>query len=204
MTCIAGLTSGGHVYLGGDSAGVSGLDLDVRADAKVFKNGPFLFGFTTSFRMGQLLRFKFKPPAHEEGLDTYEYMVTRFVDAVRECLKEGGYARKKDEEERGGTFLVGYRGRLFYVAGDYQVGEEACGFHAVGCGDRIALGSLYSTQGHPPRARVRLALEAAERFSAGVRGPFVVLTSSEEWPEEEATPAPTTPTGEDSQEGGDE
>jgi hypothetical protein len=51
MTCIVGLVDGGRVWLGGDSAGVSGWDLTVRADRKVFRNGPYVMGFTTSFRM---------------------------------------------------------------------------------------------------------------------------------------------------------
>lgn len=51
MTCIVGLEHNGRVYIGADSAGVSGWDLTVRADKKVFRNGSFLFGFTDSFRM---------------------------------------------------------------------------------------------------------------------------------------------------------
>lgn len=46
---------------------------------------------------------------------------------------------------------------------------------AVGCGDQIARGALYGTQMQPPKERIRIALEAAERFSAGVRGPFIIL-----------------------------
>src|SRR6476620_5754324 len=122
MTCIAGLVHNGNVYIGGDSAGVAGYALTVRADEKVFQNGDFLMGFTTSFRMGQLLRFKFKAPYHKSEMDTYEYMVTEFVDAVRQCLKDGGYAQIKHGEETGGSFLVGYRGELFAIDGDYQVG----------------------------------------------------------------------------------
>ena len=38
MTCIAGLVdSNGDIYIGGDSAGVAGYDLTIRADEKVFK-----------------------------------------------------------------------------------------------------------------------------------------------------------------------
>ena len=59
MTCIAGLVHDGAVYLAGDSAGCSGWDLTVRADPKVFVSGSYVMGFTTSFRMGQLLRSVF-------------------------------------------------------------------------------------------------------------------------------------------------
>ena len=37
MTCIAAIAEKGKVYIGGDSAGVAGLDLTIRADEKVFK-----------------------------------------------------------------------------------------------------------------------------------------------------------------------
>ncbi len=104
-------------------------------------------------------------------------MVTTFIDAVRACLKHGGWARKDSEREEGGTFLVGVRGQLFAVYDDYQVGKAADGFAAVGSGSQIALGALYATAGTgmKPKKRVEVALHAAERFSAGVRGPFVCM-----------------------------
>ena len=110
MTCIVGLVHEGSVYIGGDSAGVAGYGLTVRADEKVFTNGDFVMGFTSSFRMWQLLRYSLKPPKYHPDVDLIEYMVTAFVNAVRECLKTGGYAKKDKEEETAGTFLVGFRG----------------------------------------------------------------------------------------------
>lgn len=174
MTAIAGFVHEGKVWIGGDSAGVSGRDLTVRKDAKVFKNGEFLFGFTSSFRMGQLLRFAFTPPTQTEKQEPYAYMCTDFVNAVRSCLKTGGYAKKDNEVESGGTFLVGYRGRLFIVDSDYQVGESLDGYEAAGCGYAIVKGALFATKTMEPRQRMEIALNAAERHSAGVRGPFVV------------------------------
>ena len=174
MTCIVGLVDSNKVYIGGDSAGVAGLDMTVRADQKVFRNGPMLFGFTSSFRMGQLLRYAFEVPDHDPRTDVDKYMVTTFIDAVRGCLKSGGYARKINEEESAGVFLVGYQGQLYRVDSDYQVGEAVDAFDAVGCGANFALGVLYATQGQLSRERIQKALEAAGHFSAGVRGPFVV------------------------------
>lgn len=174
MTCIVGLVDNGNVYIGGDSAGVQGWDLVVRADEKVFRNGPMVMGFTDSFRMGQLLRYAFQVPDHDPRDDIDKYMVVTFVNAVRQCLKDGGYARAVETRESGGTFLVGYAGQLFCIDSDYQVAKAADGFAAVGCGSSYALGSLYSTEGQEPRIRVAKALAAAERFSAGVRAPFVV------------------------------
>jgi ATP-dependent protease HslVU (ClpYQ) peptidase subunit len=175
MTCIVGLVDEGNVYIGGDSAGVNGnWDLIVRSDPKVFRTGPFLMGFTSSFRMGQLLRYAFVPPPHPPEIDLYHYMTVEFINAVRDCLKSGGWAKKEGEKEVGGIFLVGYRGHLFHIESDYQVGEAMDGYMAVGSGDEVARGALYATQKLPPMVRLRLALEAAERWNAGVRGPFVI------------------------------
>jgi hypothetical protein len=176
MTAIVGLAHGGAVHLGADSAGVAGYDLTVRADTKVFRNGPYLFGFTSSFRMGQLLHYALAPPAPTG--DIHRFMATRFVDAVRDCLKEGGWSKKDSDREEGGTFLVGVAGRLFGVYSDYQIGEGIDGYLAVGCGDQAALGSLHATAALrvAPKRRVLMALEAAERLNAGVRAPFHTLT----------------------------
>lgn len=172
MTCIAGLIADGKVFIGADSAGVSGWDLRVRADRKLFANGPFLFGFTTSFRMGQILQHAFKPPRRDPKTDVMKFMVTDFIDGVRSALKEGGFATKNNEAESGGDFLVGYVGRLFRVCSDYQIAECSQAYDAVGCGAAYAIGSLHATKHMKPDERIALALAAAEAHSAGVRGPF--------------------------------
>jgi len=177
MTCIVGLVHGGKVHIGGDSAGVAGLDLTVRSDAKVFENDGFVFGFTTSFRMGNLLQHALTPPRRHPDDDVHKFMVTDFINAVRACLKDGGFSKKENNVEEGGTFLVGYAGRLFYIDEDFQVGETASGYAACGCGNSIALGALYASEGMSPKKRVRQALKAAEQFSAGVRGPFNIVST---------------------------
>lgn len=174
MTCIAAVAHKGNVWMGADSAGVAGLALAVRRDPKIYRVGKFLFGFTSSFRMGQLLGYKFTPPAHHSEWDAERYMTTVFIDALRDTLKAGGYARTEHGEETAGEFLVGYMGRIFRVCSDYQVGENLEPFDAVGCGAALALGALHATRDKPPTERIYAALEAAEAFSAGVRRPFRV------------------------------
>jgi ATP-dependent protease HslVU (ClpYQ) peptidase subunit len=180
MTCIVGVTHNSHVYLAGDSAGVAGWDLTVRADAKVFRNGPYVMGFTSSFRMGQLLRYALTPPEPVVG-DLDRFMVTTFIDAVRDCLKAGGYATRQNEVESGGNFLVGIHGRLFEVQSDYQVGEPADRYASVGCGENIAKGSLHSTEhlALEPHQRLTMALQAAEHLSGGVRGPYAYVSTED-------------------------
>lgn len=174
MTCIAGLVSNGDVWMAGDSAGIAGMELTVLRQPKIFRTGEFLCGFTTSFRMGQLLWHNLKLAPQRSRDSIVRYMQTTFIDAIRARLTEGGFARKKDEVESGGCFLVGYRGRLFHVGGGYQVTEARDRFDAVGCGAPYALGALYVTRRNSPRIRLLQAMKAAERMSTGVCGPFNV------------------------------
>ena len=174
MTCIVALVDEKTVWMGADSAGVSGMSLTVRKDPKIYKVKEMLFGFTSSFRMGQLLGYKLIVPTHDVDISIEEYMNTSFIDALRTTLKDGGYARTKDGAEEAGNFLVGYRGHIFNINSDYQVGENLVDYDAVGCGSDIALGSLFSTSKRSPENRIIIALEAAEAFSGGVRRPFLV------------------------------
>ena len=177
MTAIAGITDGATVWLAGDSAGVSGTSLSVRADPKVFASGPYVMGFTTSFRMGQLLRYAFTPPPPVASMDVHAHMCTSFTGALRECLKAGGWATRKDDQESGGNFLVGVTGRLFEVHSDYSVAEREGFYTATGCGEDVVMGALHATEGLGMSAelRLRVALAAAAYHSTGVCGPFVVV-----------------------------
>ncbi|MFE6305007.1 hypothetical protein [Nocardiopsis sp. NPDC057823] len=186
MTAIAAVVHDGRVHIGGDSAGVGGYDLTVRKDVKVFTHpqrapgreeiaGFWAMGYTTSFRMGQVLQYAFVPPVLADGEDVHRFMCTTFVDELRTTFKDAGWARSDSGVEETGQFLVGVRDRLFIVDSDYQIGESADGYAAVGCGADLALGSLHTTRGMDlkPRRRLKLALAAAAHHSAGVIAPFI-------------------------------
>lgn len=179
MTCIVGLVQRGTVYIGADAASVSGWTSRVTKLPKVFRRGPFLIGYTTSFRMGQLLEHALEvPPQVTRGRgvehDDLRYMVTVFAESVRQLLKDRGMAKVEANTESGGQFLVGYRGRLYSVQADFQVNEMADGFDAVGSGAEFALGAMLALKGTPPVARIRRALEISAHFNMGVCPPFVV------------------------------
>lgn len=180
MTAVVGLVHADRVLIGADSVGVGGWTAMHRADPKVFRAGPYVLGFTSSFRMGQILRWSFDAPKPDTA-DLDRFMCTTFIDAVRKALRAGGWAKKDADQERGGIFLVGITGRLFVVEEDFQVGEHVDGYAAVGAGGEFALGALAATEGLglEPEKRVLTALEAAERHSIGVRGPFHLMW--EEW-----------------------
>lgn len=194
MTCIVGLEHEGKVYMGGDSAAVSRWDMTRTRLKKVFRRGTFLVGYTTSFRMGQLLQYRLAVPKREGGMDPLEYMATVFVDAVRACLKEGGVAKIENAVEEGGSFLVGYEGVLYHLESDFQVNYSQDGFMAVGCGAPYALGALHQPRvvvvpetfpmlssenskaqtDADPALSVYMALASAGHFSIGVSAPYYV------------------------------
>lgn len=169
MTCIIGYADpkDKKVYIGGDSAGVSGSSIQIRADEKVFRNGPFIMGFTTSFRMGQLLRYTFEPPEHPEGCDDYKFMVATFIPAVAKCFKTGNF-------EKGGDFLVGYKSNLYEVSSDFQVAKLIDNICSVGCGDKVALGAMHALSHLYPKERIIKSLEIATYLNSGVRPPFII------------------------------
>ena len=171
MTCIVGIEHKGVIYMGGDSAGTcSDMTQRIRADQKIFIKDDFIFGFTGSFRTGQLLRCSLNIPEQPSDKDDYAYLVSDFVDAVKECL-----SKETDENAKQPHFLFGYNGKLYGIQGDYQVSRPEDGVDAAGSGGDIAMGSLYASKGKRPRKRIALALEAAALNNAAVRPPFTVM-----------------------------
>lgn len=181
MTCIIGWADDARMVMGADSlAARSSWDAAVRRDRKMFRltqeNGAdVLIGFTSSYRMGQLLMGLALPCDH--GTDPFRWMVEHFIPIARTRLKDGGYTSVNSNREEGGEFLVAYRGRIFTVYADFQVAERADRFDAIGCGGAFALGAL-SVLDVPanPEAAILRALAVAESLSAGVRGPMLTAT----------------------------
>lgn len=176
MTCIVGIVEKKKVIIGGDSAAMSDISVTTRRDVKVFKKGAFVFGCTSSYRMIQLIQYSFIPPKINKEL--HEYMCTSFVDELKRCFEKGGYLQKyTDGDEKGGTFLVGVKGRLFKIQDDFQVSENADGVDACGCGEPYALGHLFATKTGDAASRALFALRCAEYYCIGVRGPFVIVST---------------------------
>jgi 20S proteasome alpha/beta subunit len=171
MTCIAAIKADGKVWMAGDHLGSNGFSKELRTDPKVFILDDFLIGFTSSFRMGQLLRYQFTPPKNEET-DNMKYMVCHFVEAVRELFCKYGYSSIDNNKHRGGLFLVGYKGEIYRIDSDFQVGTSYRPFTAIGSGEDLALGSLYTTDTTEFRDKIsnRLitALMAAETYDGSV------------------------------------
>lgn len=181
MTCIVGMEFKNGVMIAGDSLGVSGYDIIERKDTKVFKNGKFIIGYTSSFRMAQLLRYSLNCDKQKSSQSDFNFMCTTFINSVRKCLKDGGFLKINNEKEHGGVFLVGYKGKLYKVYDDMQIAINIDNFYACGCGESYALGSIYTSLKNNKikkydekivKGILKFALESASKFSGGVGGKF--------------------------------
>jgi ATP-dependent protease HslVU (ClpYQ) peptidase subunit len=164
MTCIVGLKHEKTLYFGSDSASSTDAGyLTSLNRSKVFKTGSILIGVAGSSRLSQVLEHRFVPPKITSK--TEKYLCTQFIDRMKACLNK--HAKGADFE-----LLIGIHGRIFVIFPDWQVEEAIDDFHAIGSGKDIARGAMYAAQDKSPEDRIRLALEAAEKFNNGVCSPF--------------------------------
>lgn len=161
------------IYLACDSQATdtNSLDKTHRKDSKIFEKNGLHYGFTSSYRMGQILRFHSErvllPPASGSP---YEQVGVYYIPMWRRILKENGFTSISNNEETGGTFIVVYEGEIFCVQDDFQLEHSYENYVAIGCGMDYALGSLYETSRDSKlsaKVRVQRAVEAACYFSAG-------------------------------------
>jgi len=179
MTCIIGYKDqSGCVHIGGDSAASGDSDLDVRKESKVFKNGPMIFGYSGSFRMGQLLRYSLKVPVQKNKTAVLRYLCTTFVNAVRKCFKENKYVPDAKEDW---AFIIGYKGHLYQIYDDFHVAEIRTPYDACGSGRTYALGAMHilHKQKLKPKTKIKRALKTAESYVMTVKGPFHFITLCE-------------------------
>lgn len=177
MTCIVAVSYQGKVVMGGDSAAADEHNnfISLRKEPKVFTKGPYIFGYAGSFRFGKVVEHTFVPP--RPNLDNLDkFFNTVFVDSLRKYCEESKIDPSSEQDSA--EMLVGINGRLFEFCNDWHFGEDSHDFNAIGSGSPFALGSLYSTgRIKSPHARIKIALEAAERFSPSVSSPFIILES---------------------------
>ncbi len=176
MTCIAAIELPNRIVMAYDSASSGSGTIHRTRLAKVFKIDDMIFGYTYSFRVGQVIQYSFKPPKRLSTMSDLEYLSTGFIDEMRKVLKEKGIRKEKDEVESGGKFLLGYRERLYTIDYDFQVNSSRDGFDAIGSGTRYALGSLDTTrESLDYKKRLALALSSSAKFCTTVIGPFFIL-----------------------------
>ena len=176
MTCIVGVVNKDKVYLGCDSFSV-GPNVNTEKNKKIFRRGDMIIGGAGSWRMLHLLEYHLEPIRIKKGKDVREHLITDTVPEIREMFKEEGWLGNDDGRDEGGLFLIGGKGRLFCIQGDFAVLENAEGYDSIGSGSYYALPALHLLRKLEPSKRVKKSLEVAEKFSTGVQGPFFIKSA---------------------------
>jgi len=174
MTCIVGIQTGNKAVICGDSFGGSDYIKHVIAKPKVFEANGIVMGYTSSFRMGQLLEYATNFDVSKIK-DVDRFIHTEFIDHIREIFKDNGYSKVESNVEEGGSFLVAINGELYEIQEDYAVLKNADGIHAIGAGYQYALGAMHATQKEDNK--IVEGLRAAAYYSPFVCEPFTMLSS---------------------------
>lgn len=185
MTCIIGYISDyknsegyNKIFMGGDSCGSNSYDITIRKNKKVFIKNNMIFGFTSSYRMGQIIQYCFNIPYHEKDLNNYEYLCSIFIKELIKCFKDNGFLEKNENGRyNGGTFLLGYKGCLYQIQDDFNIAELTLNYHACGSGEDYAMGALniLNKKKLNPKEKIKNALTTAEKFSRLVSSPFDII-----------------------------
>lgn len=164
MTTIVAMIKDNKVYMGADHLGSDGfVKTEFVKNNKLFKNGDFMIGYTTSYRMGQILEYSWAPPVRKENITDDQYFYKDVLDSIRQCFKDNDYGDKNGPDYQAGNFLVGWKGRIFEVQNAHAL--EHVKFASVGSGSYHALGALLALdiinhQAEPHRL-LEIALDVA-------------------------------------------
>jgi ATP-dependent protease HslVU (ClpYQ) peptidase subunit len=179
MTCIVGIATPQGVFIGGDSAGTRDAgEVLIRKDAKVFKRQGWVFGYSGSYRLGQILQYEMAGCAFfQSSEDTHASLVLSFVPELQKTLAD---LHLEPGAKKPWTIMCGVDvdgPRLFVIHHDFSVAEYQDGYTAIGSGAPFALGAMRYAEQHGASGSERMlrgALDAATYFSPHVRYPFVI------------------------------
>lgn len=142
MTCIvAWKTEDDNVVLAGDKKGSNGYTADIVKEPKVFRNKDFMIGYTSSFRMGQILKHVWTPPQRKIDQTTDNYMYCDVVNSLRKTMKDNGFLNT-DNKDKSGTFIIVYENRIFLHQDEFSLLEFESKVTACGCGEDFAVASV--------------------------------------------------------------
>lgn len=173
MTCIVACIENGKAYIAGDRMGSDTFSKMESKRAKVFKKNGFLFGYTTSFRMGQIIEYSFEIPerGYDEPLDYYIY--TKFVNSLRKCFDKNGFGgtdSKNNTGDVGGSFIFIVDNRIFEMQDDFAILEHSTNFCSVGAGQFHAIAAMEALKhtNMKPKEKLRESIRIASKFVVSV------------------------------------
>jgi len=132
MTCIATIVDDGDVWMACDQQ-VGGSYKAINPGLKVFTNGDFIIGLSGLARIANLLPNALEPPRRHPDVDLQKFMATKFVNALRMCLHQGGQLENdKGVESAWQSVLVGVDGQVFEVGSDFSCLPVSTAYTAAG------------------------------------------------------------------------
>jgi len=194
MTVIAALKANDKIYMGCDSAflELNSLDRTKRAQSKILVKDEMIIGLTTNgCRIFQILQYKLKLPSTRKVKteDLTEYMVVHFCPKLKsilhkeDMLQEDTDRKNSDPSISPAGFLIGIRNKLYEITEDFDVAEVDMPFMAIGGAGDYTMGSLEATTGLTtqldPEHHLIYALKTAEKYNAGVNGPFQLINTGD-------------------------
>ena len=179
MTCIVGTEKDGDVFIGGDRAAATQMSIIQAGRSKVFRKGPFLIGYSGSFRFGQVVEHLMGIPPHPSDAEDLDYIIGGVIEHLRYCLKTAGVVDTTNAVETSkGTMLIGYNGKLYEMDGDFQCLPRSPA--AIGSGWMAALGVFHYVSNNEtdkePQMILKSALEAATDLNPFVLAPYDILS----------------------------
>ena len=171
MTCIVGIAKNDVVYIGGERAASDGSTLLSLNRPKVKRCGEYLIGFAGSLGIGELAHFIDLPPI---GKNIEKTLRTSFIKSLKDAIEL--YGNASHLEDNSTDWLIGVNGRLFEISSeDWSVCEFS--ESAIGSGNNIALGSLYTTRNwQDQEKRIKVSLQAAVEISPSCSGPIDIYS----------------------------
>lgn len=168
MTCIVGYIHNGKVCIAGDKLASNWATKQIHEQSKVFAKGDVVFGYTSSFRFGQLIEYHLDKFIYDSTKEI-DYIIKVVIVKIKAVLKEYEYSEKEC-----GVALVAINDKLFVLQSDFSV-LDINKYASVGSGEYFALGSIYSSiNTKKPKTKsnvediLKLAIGAAAYHSTSV------------------------------------
>jgi ATP-dependent protease HslVU (ClpYQ) peptidase subunit len=172
MTTIVGVEYDDHCVVAADSitVGGNGRRYIHPSMTKIAERGAFLIAGAGDAQPCDALQHTWNPPRvlQKDKQDLFNFMVSKVVPSMRECIKNSGYDPDKDDKEAGFDFLIAVGGQLFEVDTQFSVAKSKDRIYGVGSGAAFAMGALAAG------ATLEWAVEIAENFSVNTEGPILV------------------------------
>ena len=134
MTCVLALK-----YIDEDTSKIvlaankNGSNGSVYTKPKIFKNGDFYIGYTTSFYMGRLLQQIWIPPEKKPNQLDDEYLFHDVIKSLHRMFENNDF----DFGAKGdGIFILVYKDRIFEVFSNMSL-LEVDTFSSIGCGSEV-------------------------------------------------------------------